>query len=377
MRVLMLPFRGPRDDNPYVSLLNAALSAERTVVIPFSWRRLMFTRYDVLHVHWPELLFRDKRSIHRVAKIVLFGVARLRNRFLGIAHVQTMHNLRPHEPNPGLEHIALKLWWATLDGVILMNHGARPTSLPLAVAYIPHGTFLPVVQSADSPNGVSHARREADLTHILHFGHMRRYKNLERLIIAASELEDVQFTAVGRPADSAYAMELLSLTGGNPRIQILPEAVTEALLLRLISDSDVVCLPYENIYNSGAAILSLSARRPVVATNSASMRELALEVGEEWLHLIPNEWTAADLRDACAALRSRAMQRESSAKSPLAPERDWVRVGAAHRNFYDAAAASARSGRPTNPSRLVAALAGRRFSTGSVQPRSSKSASRS
>ena len=51
MKVVAYPAFNPREQNPYTRLLYRNMAAE---VADFSYRRSLTTRYDILHLHWPE-----------------------------------------------------------------------------------------------------------------------------------------------------------------------------------------------------------------------------------------------------------------------------------------------------------------------------------
>lgn len=59
--VVLQSFRTPRPTtNPYIVMLGETLrTTPGVVLLNFSWRRALFGRFDVFHVHWPEILVTD------------------------------------------------------------------------------------------------------------------------------------------------------------------------------------------------------------------------------------------------------------------------------------------------------------------------------
>jgi beta-1,4-mannosyltransferase len=130
-----------------------------------------------------------------------------------------------------------------------------------------------------------------------------------------------------RALDEAYARRLQQANDAtNVTVQI--EVLSDERLAEVILRSRLVVLPYRNMYNSGAALLSLTLRRPILVPASPTMCELRQEVGEGWVFLYEGELTTEHLREAL---------RLAAAAPPDGPDltrRDWARVGAAYAALY-------------------------------------------
>ena len=102
MRVLTsFPTPGPQT-NPYIVQLAAALRSTPGVEVShFGWRQAWLGRYDVVHLHWPEILVQRGQGPKRLARQLLVAGLLLRWRLGGVAVVRTMHNSTPHEPPTG------------------------------------------------------------------------------------------------------------------------------------------------------------------------------------------------------------------------------------------------------------------------------------
>ena len=96
MRVLAIPKFSNRKVTPYNSLLYSEIEAQGTTVGE-GWHGFVQRpwRWDVIHMHWPEAYCRGRFSAIRQI-VLLAGV--VANRFAGGRLVQTVHNVRPHEP---------------------------------------------------------------------------------------------------------------------------------------------------------------------------------------------------------------------------------------------------------------------------------------
>lgn len=91
-------------------------------------------------------------------------------------------------------------------------------------------------------------------------------------------------------------------------------------------------LPYAEMHNSGAALMALSMRRPVLTPDNAATRSLAQEVGPGWVYRFAGDLTAADVLAAITDRRGR-----SAGIVPDLTQRSWCDAGRRHAEVYRAA----------------------------------------
>lgn len=60
-------------------------------------RDALLSRYDVLHLHWPEYLLRHPSAVGTLAKQMCAALLLLKLQLTGTPVVRTLHNLAPHE----------------------------------------------------------------------------------------------------------------------------------------------------------------------------------------------------------------------------------------------------------------------------------------
>lgn len=296
----------------------------------FTWRRAFTTRYDVLHVHWPERLMRDSTALRTLGKQVACALLLLLLRVRRVALVRTEHNLTPHEPG-GVVEGWLMAWvraWTTL--VIRLNR-ATPVDPRHPEVLIPHGDYREVFgrhpQAATVPG------------RLLYFGIIREYKGVERLLEVFRALPDpaLSLRLVGKPSTPAWRRVVEDGCAADPRVSAILAFVDDDVLVHEVGEAELVVLPYSEMHNSGVVFVALSLDRPVLAPRSAVNTELAAEVGPGWLLQYDGELTPQVLTDALAQVRS-------GGRSP-APEltgRDWDAVGRRHAETYRRAAALVR-----------------------------------
>lgn len=328
MRTTVLMSPGRNITNPYVGLLMDHIARDVDIV-EFSWRRAFLFRYDVLHVHWPETLIRAKSKVHGIIKCLIFIILIVMNKVLGRRNVWTVHNLTAHEQSSLLERIALRLWQASCQTLVYMNRPDEVIKPDNRVVQIPHGDYAPIVR-----RNPSYSLRPSYSRQILLFGFLRPYKGIERLIESFIEVPklDSVLRIVGKPLSKEFQTKLIALAEGHPSISFEFRSLSDSELLNEIAQSELVILPYTKIYNSGAALMSLSAACPIVVTNSSTMTELQREVGTDWVQLLEGDISPASLMASVLAVRAAQPNREG--ERPKFVRRDWSSLGEEYSQIY-------------------------------------------
>ncbi|WP_210509053.1 glycosyltransferase [Naasia sp. SYSU D00057] len=323
MRVLQtFSFDDPRDLNPFGRLLVASLPAE-VLALPFDWRRAVAGRYEVLHVHWPEYLYRAPRPWAQPIKTVLCALLLLRLALTPVALVRTVHNVAPHEAGSRLERAFLRALERRTDISILMNTATAP--IGRASVLIPHGHYR---DSVDDWTPVAPTEG-----HVVLFGLLRPYKGIEELIAAFRSLPEAatySLTVAGEVSTRGYGDVIQRLAGDDDRIALVLKRVDESALLDLVRSAQLVVLPYRTMLNSGAALLALSLNTPILIRDTPVGRELLDEFGPDAVHTFSGNLTSASLKEALD--HSRALDRRHFAVDM--GRRDWSAIGAATAEAY-------------------------------------------
>ena len=292
-------------------------------ILTFSWFRAIFGAYDVLHVHWPEFLVRQRTPAGRFVKQVLAYTLLLRLELTETPVVRTAHNIAPHESGDLLERRfldALDRWtalWIRLNPTTPLPSGARN-------ATIPHGHYRSVFPP-DPRTTPEHGR-------LVQFGLIRRYKGIERLleVFRATDDPTLRLTIAGKSQDAALAGHITAVAATDRRVAARLEFVSDEVLAHEVRRAELVVLPYTQMHNSGAALLALSLDRPVLVPRSAATDALAREVGEGWVIMFDGVLQRGDLLRAMAVAR---LTLERGTRPHLA-DRDWELVGRRHAEAY-------------------------------------------
>jgi glycosyltransferase involved in cell wall biosynthesis len=293
-------------------------------VSTFSWRRALLGRYDVFHVHWPEILATGRGPLRTLARQVLFLSLLVRLRVTRIPLVRTVHNLRPQEDVARRVRTLLRLTdrWTTL--FIRLNE-QTPVADGVTAVTVLHGHYRDWF--------AEHPRSEQRPGRLAFLGFIRPYKNVETLITTfrdtAEPAPEASLLVAGKPVTDELAAALRTAADGDPRISLRLEHVPDAVLAEEVGRAQLVVLPYREMHNSGAALMALSLDRPVLLPDNAVTAQLAAEVGPEWVVRYSGDLDAGILLDALASAR----HLPSDARPDLG-RREWKRAGLDHRDAY-------------------------------------------
>ncbi|TSD48929.1 hypothetical protein FFI94_024155 [Rhodococcus sp. KBS0724] len=328
MRVL-LSLSPPDGTTKYVVQLTQGMPQEVTIEY-FSWVRAILGKYDVFHVHWPEFLVRSNRPSRHAVKIILcaFFVVSLAVRRKPV--VRTVHNIAPHEGGGRIEKMLLR----AIDRLTVVSIRLNPhTQLPSNVTpfTILHGHYVDWFSSREI--------QERERGRLLNFGLIRPYKGVESLIdvVAGHNDSNLILRVVGKPIGREIRDKIIEKASISDRISLRLAFVQDDELISEIGRSELVILPYKEMHNSGAALLSLSLETPILVPSNPVTESLRAEVGPQWVHTFNKEVTAQDI-DA-------ALERTRSADSQCRPNldgRDWEHLGRQHQEAYGVAVQTKR-----------------------------------
>jgi beta-1,4-mannosyltransferase len=232
--------------------------------------------------------------------------------------VVTAHNRAAHD---GADRGATGLFrWFVREAdlrVFLNSFDQDQTYFRVGDLVIPHGDYAAIASGSDV-EGVGR-----DDTRVIVFGSLRPYKGIESLLDLASDLPGLTIDVTGRASDEAYARDLVSRAQDSANIDLNIRELSDAELAACIRRAALVVLPYPDLYNSGAALLALTLRRPLLLSDSPTARELQSEFGSALVRTYSAPLTAPDVSEAVAAARTIA----DDYPGTLTPRREWATIG--------------------------------------------------
>lgn len=276
-------------------------------VARFNYWSALLDRYAILHVSFPNVVFRNRSLTITLARYALSVAAIRLAKMQGRRVAWTVHNLADHESyHPRLEARFMDRYTRMVDLTIHMSEAGRDAALAryprLArkpAAIIPHPHYG---ETVDAPVTRAAALEKlglpADCRLVLAFGVVRRYKNLLKLIHAFNDLpgRDVRLLVAGLPLDSGLADAMHRI--GDGRVTLLLRQIGETEIATLFGAATLVVAPYLDILNSGTAFMSLTYGRPIVVPDRGAMGELQGHVGPDWVKLFDAPLTSLTLGDA-------------------------------------------------------------------------------
>ncbi len=295
MKVLAIPFN--KSNNPYLSLLYSNLSKSGVCVYRFSLSNLFKYRFDVVHIHWPESDKFRYGFFKAFLYVISFNLSLLFLKLKGSKIVWTVHNFKPHDLKyPILLNVHFSIFTKSVDAYIVMIKDCvndlrlhYPSLRNKPFNYIPHGHYrdLYSFQSSRDVCRQSFGFESEDFVFLL-VGHLRAYKNVDRLIEVFSEAKNPNFKLLiaGKlDEDIHFQSKVFNLASLDNRIVLKPGFIGDDDLHVYFNASNVVVLPYKELFNSGAMLLALSFNRPVLLPRNSVSEEYLSEFGESFVNL--------------------------------------------------------------------------------------------
>jgi beta-1,4-mannosyltransferase len=293
IQVAFLP-AATEEPDAYIRLLRDALAARGVgdIVLPGSsraWTEFSAQDLSVVHLHWLEFIAPSDRrrvtgSLRTAIRVRRFLKALRMLRRRGVAIVWTVHNAAPHEPR----HRRLERWlWNTVrassDQIIVHStHAAGVVSTDAArskVQVIHHGNYVQVYRSSGRPRAIlrqAYGLGDRAFTYLA-FGQLRRYKRIPELLETFRKLpnQDAALLVAGEPRDRAEAEQVRALARRDDRVRLELRRIPFAEVADLHEACDAAVLPYETMFSSGAAVLALSMRLPIIVPADSAGANLA------------------------------------------------------------------------------------------------------
>jgi len=290
----------------------------------FSWRTAILGRYDVFHVHWPEILVNGHSPLKKFVRQGLTLGLLLRLRMLRTPLVRTVHNVEMPQGITMREKLLLRLIDKSTTLRIRLN---STTPIPVDEPFhtILHGHYRDWFGTFPSQIQVP--------GQIGYIGLIRRYKGVEDLIRAFRGTEKMadglSLRLAGNPSNEALADAIRLAADGDSRINLDLRFIPDETLVDVITSSELVVLPYRFMHNSAGVLTALSLGRPVLVPDNEVNRKLSEEVGPGWVFLFDGPLTSEHLIQTFERFRS-AMP----GSGPDLHRREWETAGADHVAAY-------------------------------------------
>lgn len=246
--------------------------------------RFSLDRPQILHVHWLHPFYESRNKFFSVLKLSysILGLAVLKS--LGVKIVWTAHNLKHHEGSNALmdrictrfvirfSHAIIAHCNSAKRQIVDEFRGARADK----VHVIPHGNYCDAYENViDLRAARERLGIPLESTVFLFLGQVRPYKGVLEMVEAfrATDTADALLIIAGKPLSEDEATVIRQRIDGDKRIRFVPGFVPEEEIQVYMNGSDVVVLPYRNIFTSGAAVLAMSFGRACIAPRLGCMTD--------------------------------------------------------------------------------------------------------
>lgn len=281
-----------RTDCPYYQMFYGAMRVHGVVPVvdlepTVEW--LDGGSADVIHVHWPEGLWRHHRRglAARVRGVVAVTRFLRAARARGVRVVWTVHNLGAHEGGDWVDAQGYRVVARYSDLIICHTRSSieetirryRPAG---SVVLMPLGNYDGVYpeprprQDVLAQLGLDPGRPVLSC-----LGYLRAYKGLELACKAVSRLGDtVQLVVAGPPYKTYDLRPLRRAVDALPYARLLERRLTDQEFADLTAASDAALLPYSKVTTSAVLMAAWSLGTGAIVSDLPFFRELTEGAGD-------------------------------------------------------------------------------------------------
>lgn len=229
-------------------------------------------KLDIIHFHWYEA--GKPNVLHEIISILHFTLKLILCKLFSIRIIWTAHNLFPHDSRRTVFRYLRRFILAHFSDLIIIHfENARKHIGSLfhvdldKFVCMHHGLFSDAYSNLVNKEAARrHLSLEQEKIILLYFGAIRRYKNVEALIQAFKKIhnKDIILLIAGSVPEEPYKKELLGLINGDNGIRHFFKHIDDDQVQFYFNSADCVILPYKQIFTSGAAMLSLTFKKPII-----------------------------------------------------------------------------------------------------------------
>jgi len=297
MRVLVPVY----DDQLFITEVMRSYNSLCTIETSFENFWLNKGTYDVIHLHWPEYLFKWKLPTD-VELLLLEKV--LKNwQENGAKIVITRHNYLPHSTNPERFETLYEIVYKNVDAVIHLGaysikeykiryEGLLPKKQ--VQAYISHPIFTNYPNTVTKSEARQHLNIGKDTVVMLVFGEVRKAseKNLVLDAFDAIDTKDKLLIAPGwkfsKTKEPINSLKWLKVKQFK-KYRITQEFITNQRVQHYFMSANFVFLPRTDTLNSGVPFLAAVFNTPIVGCNTGNITQVLKENGMPSLNVINRE----------------------------------------------------------------------------------------
>ena len=282
MRVLVPVY----DEQLFITEVMNSYNSLCTVETSFKDFWLNKGAYDVIHLHWPEYLF--KWNPPTDIELLLLEKVLKNWQENGAKIVITRHNYLPHSPNPERFETLYEVIYKTVDAVIHLGKHSEIEYLERyknlipehqVQAQIPHPIFTNYPNTVSKKEARKHLKIGSNTKVMLVFGEVRK-ANEKNLVLQAFDAIDIKdklllapgwkFSKAKEPINSLKWLKVKQ----SKKYRITQEFIPNDMLQYYFKAADFVFLQRIDTLNSGVPFLAAFFNTPIVGCKTGNITQV-------------------------------------------------------------------------------------------------------
>ena len=247
--------------------------------------------YDIIHLHWPEYLFKWKLPTD--VELLLLEKVLKKWQEKSTKIVITRHNFLPHQPNPERFETLYEIVYKNVDAVIHMGKHSEIEYLERyknlipehqVQAQIPHPIFTNYPNTVSKKEARKHLNIGSNTKVMLVFGEVRKAseKNLVLEAFDAIDTKDKLLIAPGwkfsKTKEPINSLKWLKVKQSK-KYRITQEFITNQRVQHYFKAANFVFLPRIDTLNSGVPFLAAFFNTPIVGCKTGNITQVLKENG--------------------------------------------------------------------------------------------------
>ena len=279
-------------DNPYIFQLIRSLQLHPDVCVVqhgLPWLKDSKYRFDVVHIQWPEVLFKWKEPSNNDFDFIKQKIGEWKSKKTKI--ISTVHNEFPHKINNKISNEIYKLVYNNSNCIIhLGKESIRLTNNLYGVnsekhVVIPHGNYTWFENEITKTEARKRLGIEDDRFVMLSFGTIRKLRELKTLKNVAEHLSDFDglllvagnILQISKKSPDYYFVKLPFYSRKNTHIDsnFIPDENVQIYL----NAADAIFIPRIKTLNSGNVALGFTFGKVVVGNDYGVVGEELKQTG--------------------------------------------------------------------------------------------------
>ena len=271
------------EKNPYQHLMIEGLKKNKSlkVIKGYSSRYLgvllsaIIYRPRYIHFDWINKYYLKKNSFLTLISIPWFFIQIIFvTKILNINIVCTMHNLLPHDSNQiKLNQIVQNFFLNQCNWVRVFSKSTIPKIVKRykvntkKIFFLPEGSYVDYYKNTINKQNARKILKINNEKVLLYFGTIKPYKGILDLINIFNNINNIktQLIIAGKVLNKDYLKKINNSIDNKISIKLINKFIEPDDLQIYFNASDAVVLPFNNIENSGSAILAMGFKKVIIA----------------------------------------------------------------------------------------------------------------